>query len=142
MASWLYYLLVAGLFVLLMRFGCGAHVMGRSPKRQPPDMWAASPGEAGLSVPAHVSRPARLPVVALGMSLGLFLALTFVACVGFDLLFPAQAMAKVWMPLLPGFTWLSWGSFLLGVLESVAYGWYVALIVGPLYNYFSSAMAG
>ena len=142
MASWLYYLLVAGVFVLLMRFGCGAHVMGRNTKGRPPDTPTASTGGTGPSVPAHVARPARLPVIALGMSLGLLLALTFMACVAFDLLFPAQAMAGVWMPLLPGFTWLSWGSFLLGVLESVAYGWYVALIFGPLYNHFSSALAG
>lgn len=89
----------------------------------------------------HQARPARLPVAALGMSLGLFLAITFVACVGFDLLFPAQAMAKVWMPLLPGFVWLSWSSFLLGLLESFAYGWYVALIFGPLFNYFAARLA-
>ena len=142
MEFWLYYLLVAGVFVLLMRFGCGGHVMGRSRKDPAPHMPAASLGATGPRVRADVARPARLPVIALGMSLGLFAMLTFMAGVGFDLLFPAQAMVRVWMPLLPGFTWLSWGSFLLGVLESLAYGWYVALIFGPLYNYFSSAMAG
>jgi hypothetical protein len=30
---------------------------------------------------------------------------------------------------------LTWGSFLLGLVESFGYGWYVALIFGPLYNY-------
>ncbi len=33
----------------------------------------------------------RIPVLALGMSLGTFLAITFVLCVGFDLLFPSLA---------------------------------------------------
>ncbi len=80
--------------------------------------------------------PVCLPVFALGMSLGLFLALTFVLCVGFDLLFPGQAMYENWFRLLPGFTWLSWPSFFLGLAESFAYGWYVALVFGPLYNFF------
>ena len=81
---------------------------------------------------------ARLPVFVLGMSLGLFLGITFILCVGFDLVFPDHAMYRVWQPLLPGFTWLTWPSFFLGLVESVAYGWYVALVFGPLYNFFAS----
>lgn len=81
----------------------------------------------------------RIPVFALGMSLGLFLALTYVLCVLFDLWFPALAMNPVWAPLLPGFIWLSWGSFALGLGESFAYGWYVALVFGPIYNFFTRA---
>ncbi|MBB3140289.1 hypothetical protein [Halomonas organivorans] len=53
----------------------------------------------------------RIPVIALGMSLGLFLAVTFILCVGFGLLFPDRAMYESWLRLLPGFTWLSWPSF-------------------------------
>ena len=79
----------------------------------------------------------RIPVLAFGMSLGLFLALTFVFCVGFDLLFPGQAMYQSWLRLLPGFTWLTWRSFFLGLIESFAYGWYVALVFGPLFNFFA-----
>ena len=78
----------------------------------------------------------RIPVFALGWSLSLFFALTFVLCVGFDLLFPGQAMYEIWLRLLPGFTWLSWPSFFLGLVEAFAYGWYIALIFGPLYNFF------
>jgi len=80
----------------------------------------------------------RIPVVALGMSLGAFLALTFVLCVLFDLWFPEAAMYPLWAKLLPGFTWLSWPSFFLGLVESFAYGWYVALVFGPIFNYFTS----
>jgi hypothetical protein len=88
--------------------------------------------------PLPVSRATRVPVVALGMALGIFLAVTFVLCVLFDLWFPALAMNPVWAPLLPGFAWISWGSFFLGLTESFAYGWYVALIFGPLYNFFAA----
>jgi len=86
-------------------------------------------------VPGHVV--SRIPVTALGMSLGAVLALTFVLCVLFDLLFPDYAMNPAWAPLLPGFIWISWPSFFLGLVETYAYGWYVALVFGPLYNFFA-----
>ncbi|MEQ8374978.1 MAG: DUF5676 family membrane protein [Roseibium aggregatum] len=87
--------------------------------------------------PLAASPSVRIPVVAFGLSLGLFLALTFVLCVIFDLIFPQQAMYQTWLRLLPGFTWLSWPSFVLGLFESYAYGWYVALVFAPLFNFFA-----
>jgi hypothetical protein len=78
-----------------------------------------------------------ISLVALGHATSLFLAITFVLCVGFDLLFPAHAMFQAWQKLLPGFHWLSLGSFCIGLIESYAYGWYVALIWAPLYNVFA-----
>ena len=65
---------------------------------------------SGTSVPVQTAL--RLPVTTLGMSLGVFLAVTFVLCVGFDLLFPGLAMYESWLQLLPGFTWLSWPELL------------------------------
>ena len=79
----------------------------------------------------------RIPVIAFGLSLGIFFVITYVLCVGFDLLFPGQSMYQTWLQLLPGFTWLTWPSFLLGLIESFAYGWYIALIFGPLFNLFA-----
>lgn len=93
---------------------------------------------SGTSLPAH--NVPRVPVLALGMSLGTFLAVTYVLCVLFDLWFPAQAMNPGWAPLLPGFTWISWSSFGLGLIEVFVYGWYVALVFGPLYNFFAGRM--
>ena len=80
----------------------------------------------------------RIPLVTFGLSLSLFLAITYILCVGFDLLLPGQAMHQNWERLLPGFTWLTWPGFLLGLVESVAYGWYVALIFCPLFNFFAA----
>lgn len=93
---------------------------------------------AGTLLP--VGSVSRVPIVAFGMGLGAFLSLTFVLCVLFDLWFPSLAMNPVWAPLLPGFTWISWPSFGLGLVEAFAYGWYVALVFGPLYNFFSAKM--
>lgn len=88
--------------------------------------------------PLPLRSASRIPVLALGMSLGSFLALTFVLCVLFDLWFPARAMNPVWAPLLPGFTWINWSNFLLGLVEAFGYGWYIALVFGPLYNLFAT----
>jgi cytochrome c biogenesis protein CcdA len=58
--------------------------------------------------------------------------------VGFDLAFPQHAMYEVWLKLLPGFKWISWQSFFVGLVESYAYGWFIALIWVPLYNFFGN----
>lgn len=97
-------------------------------------MHTAAHRSAGTPISA---RAPRIPVFAFGMSLGTFLAFTYVLCVGFDLLFPSQAMYQTWLRLLPGFTWLTWQSFSLGLVESFAYGWYIALVFGPLFNLFA-----
>lgn len=71
---------------------------------------------------------------AFGHASSLFLAISFLLCVVFDLAFPAHAMFHSWQALLPGFHWISWGSFFLGLIESYGYGWYASLIFVPLYN--------
>ena len=82
----------------------------------------------------------RIPVIALGISLSVFLAVTYVLCVVFDLWFPNLAMNPAWSPLLPGFVWLSWPSFFLGLGEVFGYGWYVALVLAPLYNFIAERL--
>ncbi|MCF8467920.1 MAG: DUF5676 family membrane protein [Sneathiella sp.] len=103
-----------------------------------PDLIKENTSEARHELRIRSQTGFQLPVVALGMSLGLFFVITFILCVSFDLLLPDQAMYKTWLRLLPGFTWLSWPSFFLGLGESFAYGWYVALIFGPLFNFFAA----
>ena len=103
-----------------------------------PKTAALSEPHSRSGTPLPLNNVSSISVVALGMSLGSFLALTFVLCVLFDLWFPARAMNPLWAPLLPGFTWISWPSFALGLVEAFAYGWYVALVFGPLYNFFAA----
>jgi hypothetical protein len=83
-----------------------------------------------------------LSLKAVGNATSVFLAVSFAACVGFDLLFPQHAMYRGWQHLLPGFEWISWRSFVLGLIESYGYGWYVALVRVPLYNLFSGHRRG
>lgn len=82
-----------------------------------------------------------LSLIAVGHATSLLIAVTFILCVAFDLIFPQAAMYQVWLKLLPGFEWLSWQSFLLGLVESYGYGWYIALIWVPLYNLVISRQA-
>ena len=76
-------------------------------------------------------------IVPVGMALATLLGISFVLCVIFGLLFPNATMYQAWLPLLPGVTWISWPSALLGLIESFAYGWYIAIIFVPAFNFFS-----
>lgn len=73
-----------------------------------------------------------------GHATSLFLAISFTLCVVFDLIFPEHQMYPAWQKLLPGFEWISWRSFALGLVESYSYGWYLILIWVPLYNVISA----
>jgi hypothetical protein len=72
-----------------------------------------------------------------GLATGSFLVVSYVFCVAYDLVFD-QRMYESWLKLLPGFSWLSWQSFLLGLAETFIYGIYFSLVFVPLYNYFQS----
>lgn len=86
-------------------------------------------------------RAAHIPIQALGWSLGLFLAIAYTICVLFDLVFPGQSMTGLWAPLLPWVEGIGLGSYALGVVETLLYGWFVALIFGPLFNFFAERTA-
>lgn len=118
MFAFLYFLVVGAVLFFALRATCGPCVMGHVP---------AGDGSTGAKHP-------RIPVIALGWALSLFLAVTYAVCVGFDLIFPGYAMYEAWIGLMPGMTWLSWPSFLIGLVEAFLYGWYAALIFGGLYN--------
>lgn len=71
-------------------------------------------------------------------SVASFTGLTFVLCVGYGLLVPASFHAA-WLleASLPGFTWLTAGSFVLGVIEATLYGAWAGTLYTALYNFFA-----
>ena len=77
----------------------------------------------------------RLDGKILAAAMAAFLALGYVLCVVYDLVFQ-QAMYRAWMAMLPGFSWLSPASFLLGLCEVIVYGAFFGLVFAPLYNFF------
>jgi 2TM family of unknown function (DUF5676) len=78
----------------------------------------------------------RCRIARVGHATSVFLAVTFVLCVSFGLLFPVYRMYEAWAPLLPGFEWLTLGGFIFGLIGSYLYGWYIAILWVPLFNLF------
>jgi hypothetical protein len=69
-------------------------------------------------------------------ALGLSLAVSFVVCVLFGLITPQSLHMHVFLEqVLPGFRWLTWWGFLLGLVESFLYGVYAAIVYVPIYNW-------
>ena len=65
----------------------------------------------------------------LSVVLASFLGVTYILCVLYGLAVPAAySMHSVWGGLLPGFQWLSWGSFFIGLGEVFLYGVYAAAL--------------
>lgn len=76
-----------------------------------------------------------LNVKSLTLSLALTAAITFVLCVLYGLIVPPEFHAgELLEKILPGFRWLTFGGFLIGLGESLVYGAYNGLMVGWLYN--------
>ena len=68
-------------------------------------------------------------------SWALFGAVTFVACVVYGLIVPAAFHASQLLEqILPGFRWLTLGSFLLGVGETFVYGAYAGFVFTVIHN--------
>ena len=80
----------------------------------------------------------RLSIVSLGLSLSSFFAITYLLCVLYGLVLSDVGMHQLLAAMLPGFTWLTWTSFFIGLVWSVFFGWYVAVVFAPLYNFFAA----
>ena len=77
-------------------------------------------------------------IVTLGLSLSVFFAITYVICIVGYLVAPGFPVQHAALSIfLPGFELLTWRSFFLGLVESFIWGWYIALVFGSLYNFFS-----
>ncbi len=69
-------------------------------------------------------------------SLGIWTAFTFVFCVAYGLATPESLHMHVFLEqVLPGFKWLSWNGFFVGLIESFLYGAYAGLLYVPVYNF-------
>ena len=83
-----------------------------------------------------------LPFRPVAWTLAVFAAVVFTLDVLLGVLFPNWwVMQKWWELLLPGFTFISWGTFFLGLVESFIGGFLTAVLFVPIYNYFASREA-
>jgi hypothetical protein len=88
------------------------------------------------------SEKSSISVVTLGLSLSVFFVISYLICVLGYLVFPGLPIEYAALSIfLPGFELLSWRSYFLGLVESFVWGWYIALVFGPLYNFFLRRMS-
>ena len=78
----------------------------------------------------------RLTIRGTALSLAFFFAVSFVLCVLWGLAVPQFHANRVLEAIIPGFTWLTPQSFVLGLVWSALVGVYVAVVFVPLFNYF------
>jgi hypothetical protein len=104
-----------------------------------PNSSAILAGKQSFGVTLPIRKAPLIPVFPLAMSLGIFFVITYLLCVLFYLWFPGLVLNHIVLStFLPGFRLLSWSSFLLGLIESFGYGAYIALVFGPIYNFFAT----
>lgn len=78
------------------------------------------------------SRPLR--PIPLALSLATFLTIGYLACLA--LAVPDRALHAAWLQFYPGFAW-TWGGILIGLVESIAYGFVSGSIFAPIYNFYN-----
>ena len=77
-----------------------------------------------------------LRIKTVSLALGLTFAVSFVVCILWGLLLPEQLhMHQFLQFVLPGFTWISLGSVVLGLVESFLFGVYFGVIYVPIHNW-------
>ena len=87
--------------------------------------------------PSGEGEASSLRIKRLGLSLSMFFAISYVICIlGYLLMPDFPVRHEALSILLPGFKLLSWQSYFLGLIESFAWGWYIAAVFVPLYNFF------
>ena len=92
--------------------------------------------------PSGEGEIASLSIKRLGLSLSTFFAISYVICIVGYLLAPGFPVQHASLSIfLPGFELLSWRSFFLGLIESIIWGWYIAAVFTPLYNFFGRRVA-
>ncbi|MCZ4314686.1 DUF5676 family membrane protein [Comamonadaceae bacterium G21597-S1] len=70
-------------------------------------------------------------------ALGITTLISYLVCVAYGLATPSSLhMTGFLEQVLPGFKWLTWSGFLIGLVESFLYGVYAGMVYVPVYNFF------
>ncbi len=74
-------------------------------------------------------------IKAATIGLGIFAAISYLVCIIFGSIVQENFhMKDILEIIIPGFQWLSAGSFFWGLLVSIFYGVYTGIIFSPIYN--------
>jgi hypothetical protein len=87
---------------------------------------------------SSVSHITKVPITPLGLSLSSFLAISFVGCLLLGLIIPDAGMHRPWLQFFPGFEWITPRGVVIGLVWTQLYGWYIALVLGSLFNFFAA----
>jgi 2TM family of unknown function (DUF5676) len=90
-----------------------------------------------VAMSTNDTRVLRLPLVPLGLSLGVLIAVSFLGCILLGIIVPDGAMHRPWLQFFPGFEWLTARSVIIGLVWTQVYGWWTALVFGSLFNFFA-----
>jgi hypothetical protein len=77
----------------------------------------------------------QIPITALAFSLSAFFAITFLLCVAAGF-FVSGLGSHALLQFFPRFSWTDAGIHH-GLIESLAYGFYAAIVFGVLFNFFA-----
>lgn len=77
-----------------------------------------------------------LRAIPLGLSLATFLAISYLACLALALVVPDRGLHGPWLQFFVGFSW-TWQGIAIGLVESLAYGFFAGVVFAPIYNYFN-----
>jgi hypothetical protein len=86
-------------------------------------------------VATNATSSSKVSVSTVGISLTAFFVFSYILCVLGAVLFPGMVAHRVLEFLLPGFELLTWRSFFIGLLGSIGWAWYVAVVFVPIYNF-------
>ena len=90
---------------------------------------------ASVTIESQV-RALRVPVLVLGITLNIFLVLTYLLCLLFAILFPHVSISHSFVGLfVPLSEPVGWYELLTGLIEAIVAGWYFAVVFGMLYNF-------
>lgn len=78
-----------------------------------------------------------VPIIPLGLSLSIFLAISFFLC-ALGVLIPGIREIHLLRLLTPWLNWSRPAEVLLGAAGAFVWGWYIAVVWGGLYNVFSA----
>jgi hypothetical protein len=78
-----------------------------------------------------------LNIKVVSWSLATAALVSYLVCIAYGLATPQSLHMHGFLEqVLPGFKWLTWQGFLIGLVESFLYGAYAGLVYVPIYNFF------
>jgi len=84
-----------------------------------------------MSAESRALRP-----IPLALSLATFLVIIYLGCLALAVIVPDRGLHTPWLQFFVGFSW-TWQGIVIGLIESLAYGFFAGLVFAPIYNFFN-----